>query len=222
VKIIDNVYVVPEVVANTYVIVDADSLTLIDAALPRNEKKILTFVASLGRTAEDVKRIILTHSDWDHIGSLARLQKATGARTYAGKIEADAIATGKPSRAIKPPMKMGFMRRLTRLFFSPRPFQVDEVLSDGQVLPILGGLRVIDTAGHTPGHMSLYSPSTGVLFCGDSMVTDAGGIHGSRPTLTWDQDKARAAALKQKALNPRVVCSGHGPVITDPAGKFAL
>lgn len=223
-KITDNVFHIPEVVANPYLILDADGLTLIDAAMPRSEKKILAYVASLGRSPRDLKRILLTHSDIDHIGSLAALQKATGARTYASKIEADAIAKGKPSRMIK---RKGFSFRrllfaLLGPFMRPAPLKVDEILTDGQVLPIIGGLRVIDTSGHTPGHISFFAAASGILFCGDSMVTDAQGIHGSRPGLTWDQAKANEAVKRQAALKPRIVCSGHGPVVTDAAGKFPI
>jgi glyoxylase-like metal-dependent hydrolase (beta-lactamase superfamily II) len=224
VKITDTVFHIPGVVANPYLILDADGLTLIDAAMPRSEKKILAYVASLGRSPRDLKRILLTHSDIDHIGSLAALQKATGARTYASKIEADAIAKGKPSRMIK---RKGFsLRRLLFAllgpFMRPAPLKVDEILTDGQVLPIAGGLRVIDTSGHTPGHISFFAAASGILFCGDSMVTDAQGIHGSRPGLTWDQAKASEAMKRQAALKPRIVCSGHGPVVTDAAGKFPV
>jgi glyoxylase-like metal-dependent hydrolase (beta-lactamase superfamily II) len=109
-----------------------------------------------------------------------------------------------------------------RRFMSPRPFQVDENLEDGQVLPVLGGLRVVDTAGHCPGHISFFSPSTGILFCGDSMVTDEQGIHGSRPIFTWDPVMAQNAVKKQASLGARIVCSGHGPVVMDAAGKFPL
>jgi len=223
-KIVDNVFVVPGVVANPYILVDADGLTVIDTGLPRSEKKILAYVAGLGRSAGDVKRIILTHSDLDHVGGLAALQKATGARTYAGKIEADSIAAGKASREIKP---SGFSLRrilfaLMRPFFKATPFQVDEILSDGQTLPVLGGLRVIDTAGHTPGHISLFAPEVGVLFCGDSMVSDEQGLHGSRRGVTWDEAKAKEAVKKQSTLGAHIVCSGHGPVVMDAADKFPL
>jgi glyoxylase-like metal-dependent hydrolase (beta-lactamase superfamily II) len=224
VKITENILVIPDVVANLYVILDGDGLTLIDAGVPRSEKKILAYVASLGKSARDVKRIILTHADLDHVGSLAALHKATGARTYAGKIEAEAMAAGKPSRPIKP---SGFsMRRLifTLLgpFMKPRPFHVDEILTDGQVLPVGGGLRVVDTPGHTPGHLSLFAPASGVLFCGDSMVTDETGIHGSRPKFTWDEAIAKEAVRRQAALGARIVCSGHGPVVMDAIGKFPV
>ena len=82
-KIIDNVHIIPEVFSNTYLLIDPDGLTLIDSGLPHSEKKILAYVTSLGKSADEVKRIILTHSDLDHIGSLAALHKATGAQTYA-------------------------------------------------------------------------------------------------------------------------------------------
>jgi glyoxylase-like metal-dependent hydrolase (beta-lactamase superfamily II) len=148
----------------------------------------------------------------------------TGAHTYASKIEAEAIAAGKPSRQVKP---SGFsMRRLLFTlmgpFFKATPFQVDEILMDGQVLPVLGGLRVVNTSGHTPGHISLFAPAAGILFCGDSMVTDEKGIHGSRSGLTWDEAKARDTERKQSALGVCIVCPGHGPVVMDAAGKFPL
>jgi glyoxylase-like metal-dependent hydrolase (beta-lactamase superfamily II) len=221
-QIADGVFVIPNVAANTYVIEDPDGLTLIDAGLPRSQGRILRFISGLGRLPHEVRRILLTHADWDHVGSLAALHKATGARSCASRIEAEAIAAGRSSRPTKLPASTSFTRRLMRRFLSPRPFQVDEILEDGQVLPILGGLHVVDTAGHCPGHISFFSPSTGILFCGDSMVNDEHGIHGSRPIFTWHPAMAQNAVNKQAALGARIVCSGHGPVVMDAAGKFPL
>jgi|RhiMetdeSRZDD1v2_1073273.scaffolds.fasta_scaffold37488_2 glyoxylase-like metal-dependent hydrolase (beta-lactamase superfamily II) len=223
-KIIDNVFVVPGVVANPYIIVDPDGLTVIDAGLPRSQKKILAYVAGLGKQAQAVKRIIITHADLDHFGGLAALQAATGARTYASKIEAAAIAIGKSSREIKP---TGFSFRrvlfaVMRPLMKATPFQVDEIISEGQTLPILGGLRVVETPGHTPGHISLFASSVGVLFCGDSIVSDEKGLHGSRPGITWDETKARESERKQATLGASIVCSGHGPVVMDAKGKFPI
>ena len=173
---------------------------------------------------QDVKRIILTHSDIDHIGSLAALQKATGARTYASQTEADAIAMAKPSREIKP---KGFSLRrvlftLMRPFIKVTPFQIHEIVAERQTLPALGGLQVLETPGHTPGHISLFAPTIGVLFCGDSMVADENGLQGSRPGITWDESKARASERKQAGLGAQIVCSGHGPAVREAAGKFPI
>ena len=223
-KIIDNLYVVPGVMANTYILADEDGLTLIDTGMPRSEKKILAYIATLGKSAGNVKRIILTHSDIDHVGALAAISKTTGARTYGNQIEAKAIAVGKPSRQIN---SSGFSLRrflfaLLSPFFKATPFQVDEILADGQTLPVLGGLQVVATPGHTPGHLSLFAPAAGVLFCGDSLIANENGLHGSRPGVTWDAAQARESVQKQAELGARIVCSGHGPVVKDATGKFPL
>ncbi len=223
-KITDNIYVVPKVMANTYILVDEDGLTLIDAGMPGSEKKILAYLPELGKSASDVKRIVLTHSDIDHVGGLAALTDASGARTYASQIEAEAIAAGKPSRQIQ---AGGFsLRRILFALFSPffkaKPFTVDEILTDGNALPVLGGLRVVETTGHTPGHISLYAEKATVLFCGDSMVSDEDGLHGSRPEVTWDADMAKESVHKQANLGASIVCSGHGPVIRDASGRFPI
>ena len=223
-QIIDQVFVVPGVVANPYLIVDADGLTVIDAGLPRSEKKIIAYVKSLGKQAQDIKRIIITHADFDHIGGLAALKAATAARTYASRIEADAIALGQSSREIKPTGVS--LRRvlfsLLRPFMKLKPFPVDEILTEGQTLPVLGGLQVLETPGHTPGHISLFAPATGILFCGDSIVSDEKGLQGSRPGLTWDETKARESEQKQAALGAQIVCSGHGQVVKDAKGKIPV
>jgi glyoxylase-like metal-dependent hydrolase (beta-lactamase superfamily II) len=221
-KITDNLFIVPGVISNTYILLDSDGLTVIDAGLPRSEKKILAYITSLGRSAQDVKRIVITHADMDHVGGLAALQGASGARTYASQIETEAIAAGKASREIQ---SSGFSPRrlffaLMRPFMKITPVQVDEIVKDGQILPAFGGLRVVETPGHTPGHISLFAPATGVLFSGDSIVSDEKGLHGSRPGLTWDEIKARDSERKQAALGARIVCTGHGPVVMDAQGKF--
>ncbi len=100
------------------------------------------------------------------------------------------------------------------------PATVDEVVRDGQVLPVLDGLRVISTPGHTPGHISLFAPSAGILFVGDSLVAQGDMLRASRGMNTWDQAKADDSVRLQAGLGARIVCSGHGPVIMDAAGKF--
>ena len=220
-EVIVNVHHIPNIIANPYLIIDKDGLTLIDTGLPGSEKKILNYINGLGHSPADLKRIVITHSDLDHIGGLFALKKATGARTYASEIEAKAIASGKPSRPIKSGLTIRrVLFSIVGLWMKPHPMQVDEILKDGQLLPVLGGLRVVVTSGHTPGHISLFAAKSGLLFPGDSMVSDQKGLHGSRPAVTWDSAKANESVRKQAELGARIVCPGHGPVITDAQNKF--
>ena len=102
----------------------------------------------------------------------------------------------------------------------PAPIGADEFLTEGQILPLLGGLRVLETPGHTPGHISLFSPSTGILFTGDFIVSRNGGLVRSIKANTWDETKADELARKQSTLGAVIVCSGHGPVVLDATDKF--
>ena len=220
-EILPNVHLIPNIVANPYLLIDPDGLTLIDAGLPGSHRKILRYMSDLGYAPADLKRILITHADFDHIGGLAALKAATGARIFASPVEAQAMAEGHSSRPLKP------RRRVTKLLFDlmtrlfkPASIQVDELLSDGQILPILGGLGVVETPGHTPGHISLFLPSSGVLFCGDSIVSGETGLRGSRGANNWDQAKSDESVRKQAALGAHILCSGHGPVVMDAAGKF--
>jgi glyoxylase-like metal-dependent hydrolase (beta-lactamase superfamily II) len=220
-EIAPNVHLVPGITANPFLIVDSDGVTLIDAGLPGSDRKILRALADLGLAPQALKRILITHADFDHVGGLAALKATTGARVYASRIEADAIASGHSSRPLKPTnllLKMIFA--VSALLVRPRPVRVDEILSDGQVLPVLGGLRVVETVGHTPGHVSFFATSAGVLFVGDSLVSEESGLRGSRGANTWDQVKADQAVRKQAALGARLICPGHGAVVDEAIGKF--
>ena len=220
-EIIPNVHLIPNTVANPYLLIDSDGLTLIDAGLPGSHRKILRYLVSLGYVPSDLKRILITHADFDHVGGLVPLKKASGARLFASPVEARAMAEGHPSRPVKPRRVITrFLFGLMAGLFKPARIQVDEMLSDGQILPVLGGLRVIETPGHTPGHISLFATSAGILFCGDSIVSGEAGLRGSSGANNWDQAKSDESVRKQAALGARILCSGHGPVVMDVAGKF--
>ena len=222
-KVIEHVYVVPRVTANCYLLAAPDGLTLIDTGFPYSEKTILRYIAEKGWSARDLRRILITHADLDHYGCLAALQKASGACTYASPIEARAIAEGRSSRPIDHSANT-VVQRLLIAFFSrimkPIPVQVDEGLAEDQVLPVLGGLQVVETPGHSPNHVSFFAPAARILFCGDSMKSGANGLHASRSRNNWNQDRAKASARKQAGLGAEIVCAGHGPVVREAGTKF--
>ncbi len=215
-EIVPSVHVIPGNIVNEYLIVEPEGLTLIDTGMPRGEKKIINYIEGLGRSPGDLRRIIITHADGDHVGSLAALKAATGARVYASAPEAQAIAAGRSSR----PLNVHGVQAMLVSLFSPllkaRPTDVDEVLADQQMLPILGGLCVIETPGHTPGHISLFANKPGILFVGDSLVSANDGLRGSSGANTWDQVRADESVRRQAALGARIVCPGHGSIVRDP------
>ncbi len=157
-EIMPKVHLVPNIIANPYIIIDPDGLTLIDTGLPGSDKKILRYISERGFSAKDLVRIIITHSDVDHVGGLGALKRASGARVYASAIEAAAIARGQPSRRIRPAR---FGRRLFMAvvgrFFKAKPVQVDEILKEGQKLACAwrpGSAR--DARSHTRAYLAIF------------------------------------------------------------------
>ena len=223
-KVLDDIHIIPNVQANSYLIVEPDGLTIIDTGMPFSEKQTLKYIASLGHSPEEIKRILITHADLDHYGCLAALQEASGARTYASQSEAEAMARGGSSRPVNRGIGrfQGFVIRMMGKYLKPTPIQVDEMLTDGQVLPVLGGLQVVETPGHSPGHLSFFVPSLRVLFCGDSMKSNDKGLRASRSRNNWNQSLAEASVRKQAALGAQIVCPGHGPVAKDAGGRFPI
>jgi glyoxylase-like metal-dependent hydrolase (beta-lactamase superfamily II) len=90
--ITDNIHVIPNVQANSYLIVESDGLTIIDTGMPFSEKQTLRYIAGLGHSPKEIKRILITHADLDHYGCLAALKEASEAITYASQPEAEAMA----------------------------------------------------------------------------------------------------------------------------------
>jgi glyoxylase-like metal-dependent hydrolase (beta-lactamase superfamily II) len=95
------------------------------------------------------------------------------------------------------------------------PAQVTRTLHPGDELPVLGGLQVLATPGHTPGHLSFYAPRYSLLFAGDSLRVLGGRLHFGDGPFTWDYARGRESVRLQAALSPSIICCGHGPVIRD-------
>lgn len=219
-EIVKNIHLIPGIVANPYLILDTDGLTLIDTGLPRSDKKIMGYVTSLGFETSDIKNIIITHADSDHVGGLATLQAESGGRVLASEVEAQAIAKGVQSRPLKLSGIQKLLFSLASVFFRAAPVVVDHILTNEEILPVLGSLRVIETPGHTPGHISLFVEEEGVLFCGDSLRCPDGRIKVSKGANTWDEELAWQSAGLQAGLGVSIVCPGHGDVVYEAEEQF--
>lgn len=193
-----------------YLIVINSDLLLIDTGIGGNHKRIISTIKNLGYSPAALKKIIITHADGDHFGGLAELQKLTQAISYSTSIEADAIRAGRSSRPLKPKGIQKMLFGLVVPMIKSQPARIDTLLTGDESFDVLGGLQVILTPGHTPGHISLFSPSTGILFAGDSIQVVRGEPRPSVRGNTWDMAKAEESFHKQLNLHPEMILAGHG------------
>ncbi|MCJ7530731.1 MAG: MBL fold metallo-hydrolase [Anaerolineales bacterium] len=221
-EIYPGVHQIPGIIANVYLIVDPNGLVLIDVGLPRNEGRILKYIKGLGHSPEDIKNIFITHADHDHYGSLAKLVTITKAISSSSAIEAEAMLNGTSSRPLKIIGLMAILFNAIQPFFRSPVIAVDHTLTDGQILPILGGLQVVATPGHAAGHLSYYLPSHRVLFVGDSLQVKNGMLVASSGANTLDEQQAIESLKRQASFGVEIVCPGHGPVIFNAANRFKI
>jgi len=90
-EIVSGVYGIGMGYVNAFFIVGEDGLTLVDSGLAKKKDTILGAVAGADRQPPDLKHILITHHHIDHIGSLAALKEATGAKCYVHIPHPDAV-----------------------------------------------------------------------------------------------------------------------------------
>ena len=207
VQILPNFYWIEAKSSNIYLCMDEDGLTLIDCGMPKRAEFVWEALAQIGRQKQELKRILLTHADMDHTGSLAVLQAETGAKVYAGRETADLIQTGQSPKHM-PWFAQLIIDRFMR--YQTVAANVIEVFADGDVLPVLGGVQVLATPGHTMDHFSFYSPTTGVLIAGDALNTRDGRLQRTPKAITADETAANRSAIRLLELAPAVFACGHG------------
>lgn len=108
------------------------------------------------------------------------------------------------------------------MFGTPITAKVDRTIGDGEVLPYCGGISVIFTPGHTPGHVSLYHQPSKTLITGDALVAANGELLGPNPQATPDMEMALRSLKKFTEYDISTVICYHGGVYTNnPNARLA-
>jgi glyoxylase-like metal-dependent hydrolase (beta-lactamase superfamily II) len=181
---------------NSFAFLDDDGqVTLVDCGVSKAPATIVAALEHLGKHPADVTRIILTHAHSDHAGGAKEMLDATGVDGVAiHEADVEFVLAGQ-----SPPFDMGstagrLMSRLPGSTFAP--FQVSTPLHDGDLIDVGGGLRVVHTPGHTPGHISLLHERTGVLITGDALFNPFSRMQWPMaPTCTSPSQNRISAAL---------------------------
>lgn len=210
---------------------DEETVILVDAGVPSHLSEIQKVMNQVGAQFSRLNKIIITHQDLDHIAGLPDLLRSSD-----HKVEVLAHEQEKPYiQGEKPLIKLNPKQMAEQLATLPEEQRkqmekilaaslkvkanVDRTVEDGEVLPYCGGITVILTQGHTPGHICLYLNQSKTLIAGDALYIDHGQLMGPNPEHAADIDTARKSLKKLTQYNIETVICYHGGVYQEAVNR---
>jgi hydroxyacylglutathione hydrolase len=199
-QLADGLYLLrgfPPNAINVYLMGDV----LVDSGSRHAGRRILRQVR--GR---EVSALALTHVHPDHDGSAKQVCSTLGVPLWVGAADVAAMQDAPP------PADHPMQRLSARAFAGPR-HRVDRALEEGDSV---GGFVVLDVPGHSAGHVAYWRESDRALVLGDvafgmNPLTGLRQLREPPDFFTPDPAQNRESARKLAALEPALVCFGHGP-----------
>lgn len=177
-------------------------VVLVDVGVPGSVDLVRDALADAGLALADVSMVLLTHHDGDHAGSLAELETEADVVVLAHEDEAPYVDGREHPVKSDPDDER----------YPPAP--VDVELTGGETFRTdAGPMRVVETPGHSPGHVSLYFPESGFLVAGDALTNDNEGTDsfgGPKPQFTPEMDLAVESVGTLAALDVETTHCFHG------------
>lgn len=191
---------------NVYLVGD----TLIDAGTRQAQRRIMRQIS--GRK---VSLHALTHAHPDHQGSSHAICERLNIPLWCGRDDVPAMET--PGGVLNPKAP-GWLNALEHRFWTGPPHPVAKALSEGDEV---AGFTVLETPGHSRGHLAFWRESDRVLILGDvlnnmNVLTGRPGLNEPPAMFTPDPARNRASARRLAALRPSLACFGHGAPLRDP------
>jgi len=199
---------------------DDQEVVLFDTGLPGQLELIRAAVEKAGFSLHQITKILLTHHDMDHLGNAKPLREL-GAKIVAHEkevpyVQGDAISpkiTEREKHLNELSAEERAMYERIKSYSANIQLPVDEVLHDGEVLPCCGGIQVVFTPGHTPGHAAFFLKESKVLITGDAANIADSNLIGPNPRHTLDMAKAEASFEKLQRMDADFVVCYHGGVV---------
>ncbi|MDH8677519.1 MBL fold metallo-hydrolase [Fusibacter bizertensis] len=205
------------------IIESGDNLILVDCGNPGLLELLEGAIKNAGYAPEALTKVMITHHDHDHFGSLAALKrKYPKVKICASELEVPYLEGEKKSlRLVQaesiydtlPEERKEWARGFHAYLEGIEKVKVDTILKDGDALDEAGKVIVIATPGHMPGHMSVIVTVEKTLISGDALIAEEGTLMMANPQYSLDLDEARRSAIKLSHYElERVICY-HGGVV---------
>ncbi len=203
---------------------DDRDIVMIDCGYPGQLSKIRQLAKEQGIDLERLTKVIITHNDIDHMGSLAELKRAypkieiiashLQAQYISGQQTAIRLQLAQHAYAGATEHRKGEIAKLINILNSVESVDVDRQVSDREIMDVCGGLQIIYTPGHLPGHISVYHIESRSLITGDALVSSFGRLEIAHPKSNLDSQQARISAKSLSMLDIDAVYCYHGGLYT--------
>jgi glyoxylase-like metal-dependent hydrolase (beta-lactamase superfamily II) len=209
---------------------DRQGAVLIDAGLPGMAGQFLEAIKTAGVSPQQIVAIVVTHHDLDHIGSLGELRQTLPQRIVilSHPEEVPYIQGERPPIKMTPKMMEQMQEQMMTLPEERRQAMrtmmekmksqknlVDGTLADGEILPYCGGIQIIHTPGHTPGHICLYHKASKTLIAGDSLCVEEGRLSPAPAFINADTPLALSSLKRLSQYDIANVIAYHGGLFQD-------
>jgi glyoxylase-like metal-dependent hydrolase (beta-lactamase superfamily II) len=179
-------------------------MTLIDTGLIGSGRSVRRYVKRIGRSMDELDQIICTHAHPDHIGAVRELAAEREVEVLMHPADLSGLSV-RLRDAVANRNRGQLLAYLTRHPGDATPIE------DGQLLPMLGGLQVIHTPGHTPGSICLYAGQQKLLFVGDALQVIRGRVTFASSVFSEDLPLAKASVGRLAALDVETIAFSHYP-----------
>jgi glyoxylase-like metal-dependent hydrolase (beta-lactamase superfamily II) len=196
-----------------------DGVVLVDAGMDSTGADIQALLAAMGQSERSINAILLTHWHNDHAAGARAIQTRSGCPVYYHAADQPWLSRAAARGGLRgwiakrvPEWGVGVL--LIGLLGEAVPEAVNaaDYVKDGQA--VTGSFEVIETPGHTPGHVSFYYRSERVLFAGDALAVIGGRVRFMARPVTLDLPAARRSMERCLSLDIQVLCPGHREPLT--------
>ena len=221
-QVTDDVWCVrrPSYLTCSYLVRTPRGIVLVDAGMDSSGADIHRGLAGMDGTASEITSVLLTHWHNDHAAGARAIQDATRISAYCHRGDVPQL-TRKNARlgvigAISERIpEWGLLVLFKGLLgeATPRAVLNPQTVEHGNIIDEY--FEVIETPGHTPGHLSYYYRPEKILFAGDALAVVHDDIHFMARAVTPDVALARESMRRCLTLETEVICPGHRTPLKD-------
>ncbi|TKC08587.1 MBL fold metallo-hydrolase [Pedobacter frigoris] len=190
---------------------------LVDSGIRSSYKKITQSLSKI-----PIHLHVLTHAHPDHQGCSDKICNEFKIPLFCHSDEVIRSETGLVTKDY--PSHKNIIAKFQQKYWAGKGHKVDKTIKENDMI---GNFRIIETPGHSSGHLSFFREKDGILIIGDvatnmNLLTTRQGLHLPPNIFTTNQIENIKSLRKLSKLRPKIICFGHGPVMVNKNREFEI